>query len=64
MKKQQNEINQDNERKFLFMFVGLCFGALILSFCVPSHTAIILCRIVLAFLGVVYAYAAWYLWLD
>jgi hypothetical protein len=62
--KQQNEINSDNERKFLFVFVGLCLGALVLSFCLSPHAALVLCRVVLGFLGAVYAYAAWYLWLD
>jgi len=62
--KQQNEINQDNERKFLLVFVGLCGGAFVLSFLLPAHPAIILCRVVLAFLFITYVVAAWWLWLD
>jgi hypothetical protein len=62
--KQQNEINQDNERKFLWVFVALCGGAFVLSFLLPAHTSVVLCRIVLAFLAATYAFAAWQLWRD
>jgi hypothetical protein len=62
--KQQNETNQNSERKFLLVFVGLCGGAFILSFLLPAHAAIILCQVVLAFLFVTYVVAAWWLWLD
>ena len=62
--KQQNEINQDNERKFLLVFVGLCGGAFILSFLLPAFASLVLLRVVIAFLFVTYAVAAWWLWLD
>ena len=60
----QNETNQNQERVFLLAFVILCCAAFVLSFLLPAHGAIILCRIVIGFLAVTYVLAAWWLFRD
>ncbi len=61
---QQYETNQNQERGFLLAFVMLCSLAFILSFLLPAHFAIVLCRVVIGFLAVAYALGAWWLFRD
>jgi hypothetical protein len=61
---QQYETNQNQERGFLLVFVVLCCTAFILSFLLPAHWAMVLCRGVIGFLAVTYALGAWWLFRD
>jgi hypothetical protein len=62
--KRQNEKGANQERFFLLCFVVLCGAAVILSFLLPAHAALVLARCVIAFFGLTYLYASWELFRD